>query len=314
MEMKTVSVVMATFNGERYLREQMDSILGQTYPIHELIINDDCSTDGTVDIVRRYMEEHPFIRLYVNERNVGYNENFRRGAMHATGDLVALSDQDDIWFPQKLERQVEAIGRSDICFSNTLDGETPEEATMSRDSRYTLETTIWGNQLYGHTMLCQREFLQNAENWEGDEYYDKSLALHALLTGSVVKVDEPLNFHRRLPWSVTYKPLPTATWQPYVYGWRAYRRWQSYPPYRRMHAYFYEKTTGTLHTTAHGMLGFMLRSDLLSLLRLCLLCMRHRSVVYPTTPSKGLMGVLRGFFLPLFCAYGWVQKKRYYNR
>ena len=153
MEMKTVSVVMATYNGEQYLSEQIDSILAQSYPVHELIIQDDCSTDGTTDIVRRYMEKYPFVKLFVNERNVGYNENFRRAAMHATGDFVALSDQDDIWFPQKLERQVAAIGDADICFSNTLDGERLESSKPYPDRRFTLETTIWRNQISGHTML-----------------------------------------------------------------------------------------------------------------------------------------------------------------
>jgi len=311
--MKTVSVVMATYNGERYLREQIDSILGQTYPVHELIVQDDCSTDGTTAIVRQYAEKHPFVRLYVNERNVGYNENFRRGVMHATGDLVALSDQDDIWFPQKLERQVAAIGQNDLCFSNTLDGETLEEAAMNRDRRYTLETIIWGNQVPGHTMLCRREFVQNVENWQGDEYYDKSLTIHALIGGSVVKVGEALNFHRRLSSSVTYAPVPAVTWQPYVYGWRIYRQWQNHPPYRNMHAYFYEKTTDTPHTTANDMLRLMLRHDLPSLLRLCLLCMKHRSDTYPTPPANGLKGMLRAFFMPLFVAYGW-QQRELYNR
>lgn len=311
MEQKTVSVVMATYNGEQYLREQIDSILNQTYPVYELIIQDDGSTDNTADIVRQYMEKHPFIRLYVNERNVGYNENFRRGVMHATGDLVALSDQDDIWFPQKLERQVAAIGRSDICFSNTLDGETPEEAKMPYDRRYTLEALIWMNQVPGHTMLCRRAFVQNAEHWQGDEYYDRSLVLHALIGGSVTKVGEPLNFHRRLPWSATYTLVPAVTWQPYVYGWRAYRRWQSHPPYRSMHAYFYEKTVGTPHTTANRMLRLMLRGDILSLLRLCWLCMKHRRDTYPAPPAKGIKGMVRGFFLPQIVAYRWQQREIY---
>lgn len=187
---------MATYNGEQYLPEQIDSILAQSYPVYELIIQDDCSTDGTADVVRRYMETYPFIHLFINERNVGYNENFRRAAMLATGDFVALSDQDDIWFPQKLERQVAAIGDCEMCFSNTLDGETLESSVMSFDRCPTLETIIWGNQVSGHTMLCRREFVQNPTNWgcdDFDTYYDHILTLHALIDSSVVKVDEPLN-------------------------------------------------------------------------------------------------------------------------
>jgi len=95
--MKTVSVVMATYNGEKYLREQLDSILGQTYAPFEIIIQDDGSTDGTVDIAKEYVQKYGFIKLYVNEHNLGFNQNFKSVAMKATGDYVAISDQDDIW-------------------------------------------------------------------------------------------------------------------------------------------------------------------------------------------------------------------------
>ena len=59
MGKKTVSVVMCTYNGEKYLREQMDSILAQTYPIHEIIVCDDCSTDGTMNILQEYATKFP---------------------------------------------------------------------------------------------------------------------------------------------------------------------------------------------------------------------------------------------------------------
>ena len=94
--MRTVSVVMATYNGEKYLREQLDSIIQQTYPIHEIIIQDDCSTDGTITIIEAYIKKYPYVKLFSNDHNVGFNQNFKNAAMRATGDLVAISDQDDI--------------------------------------------------------------------------------------------------------------------------------------------------------------------------------------------------------------------------
>ena len=122
LQMKTVSVVMCTYNGAKYLREQLDSIISQTYPIYELIVQDDCSTDETVAIIKEYMETYSFIKLYVNEHNLGFNQNFKSATMKATGDYVAISDQDDVWFPEKLEKQVLAIGNHDICGSNYLRG------------------------------------------------------------------------------------------------------------------------------------------------------------------------------------------------
>lgn len=96
--MKTVSIVMCTYNGEQFLREQLDSILAQTYPIHELIIQDDCSTDHTADIVREYARQYPFIRFHANISNLGFNRNFQDALSKAEGDYIAIADQDDIWY------------------------------------------------------------------------------------------------------------------------------------------------------------------------------------------------------------------------
>ena len=98
MGKKTVSVVMCTYNGEKYLREQMDSILAQTYPIHDIIVSDDCSTDGTMNILQEYATKFPFIKVHRNTRNKGCNQNFH----DIIEDYIAISDQDDIWFPKKI--------------------------------------------------------------------------------------------------------------------------------------------------------------------------------------------------------------------
>lgn len=68
---KKVSVVMCTYNGAKYIREQLDSIINQTYPIFEIIIQDDCSTDETVEIIREYIESNKTIKLFVNEKQKG---------------------------------------------------------------------------------------------------------------------------------------------------------------------------------------------------------------------------------------------------
>lgn len=111
---------MATYNGAQYLREQIDSILNQTYPVHELIIQDDKSTDNTVAIANEYANRNSVVKVFVNERNMGLNQNFKSAVMRATGDFIALSDQDDIWFKDKLERQVAAIGNCDLLLKDDL--------------------------------------------------------------------------------------------------------------------------------------------------------------------------------------------------
>ncbi|MEA2048179.1 MAG: glycosyltransferase [Campylobacterota bacterium] len=97
-----ISVVMATCNGEKYLCEQIDSILGQTHKNIELIICDDASDDGSVEIVERYMKEHTSIKLYEYKHRVGFVKNFERGLALCSAKYIALSDQDDIWVEDKL--------------------------------------------------------------------------------------------------------------------------------------------------------------------------------------------------------------------
>lgn len=114
---------MCTYNGERFLREQMDSILAQTYPIHEIIISDDCSTDGTMDILREYAAKHTFIKIHQNARNKGCNQNFHDTFKFVSKetDYIAISDQDDIWFPEKVEKLIQSKRKKDTtCASLTL--------------------------------------------------------------------------------------------------------------------------------------------------------------------------------------------------
>lgn len=84
--------------------------------------SDDGSTDDTIAICQAYQEKYPIVHFSRNEHNLGFNANFKSAAMKATGDFVAFSDQDDVWFPTKIEKQVAAIGNHDICFSTHLRG------------------------------------------------------------------------------------------------------------------------------------------------------------------------------------------------
>ena len=105
-----VSVVLGTYNGEAYLQDQLRSVLAQTYPALEIIAIDDGSRDRTVDILREYAARDPRMRVTVNERNLGFIRNFEKGCRLARGEYIALCDQDDYWFPDKIEKMVGAIG------------------------------------------------------------------------------------------------------------------------------------------------------------------------------------------------------------
>jgi glycosyltransferase involved in cell wall biosynthesis len=98
-----ISVAMATYNGERHIREQLESIACQTLLPCELVITDDGSTDTTLQIVEEFARTAPFsVRLIRNESRLGYSDNFIKAASLCRGDLIALCDQDDIWLKRKL--------------------------------------------------------------------------------------------------------------------------------------------------------------------------------------------------------------------
>lgn len=116
MSFPRVSVVLCTFNGERYIAEQLDSLLSSTLPIFEIIIQDDCSFDNTWQIINEYKEYYPqLIKCYKNTSNLFWNQNFYSAILKASGEYIALCDQDDIWLPNKLEVQV-----SDLLRTNQL--------------------------------------------------------------------------------------------------------------------------------------------------------------------------------------------------
>jgi glycosyltransferase involved in cell wall biosynthesis len=100
----TISVAMATYNGARFIGAQLESLTRQTRLPDELVVTDDASTDDTAAIVERFAATAPFrTRLERNSRNLGFNGNFERAISLASGDLVFISDQDDIWYPEKID-------------------------------------------------------------------------------------------------------------------------------------------------------------------------------------------------------------------
>ena len=117
-----ISVALCTYNGAKYLAEQLDSIAAQTLAPTEMIVCDDGSTDGTLGMVEHFASRASFpVRLRSNAENLGSTENFSRAIRACRGDVVALADQDDVWLPQKLERIARAFEthpRAGVAFSD----------------------------------------------------------------------------------------------------------------------------------------------------------------------------------------------------
>lgn len=103
-----ISIAMATYNGEQYILEQLESIANQTLLPFEVVITDDQSTDKTIEIIQDFAKTAKFIvKAYKNQARLGYCGNFNAALLKTEGDYVFLCDQDDVWFPDKLEVMVE---------------------------------------------------------------------------------------------------------------------------------------------------------------------------------------------------------------
>lgn len=116
-----LSVSMITFQGAAYLKAQMVSILGQSIPVHEIIVCDDGSTDETREILASYAADHPQIQLFFNEKNLGTVANMQQCLRHTSGDIIFLADQDDVWLPTKVEKTLAFFQEhpdADAVFSN----------------------------------------------------------------------------------------------------------------------------------------------------------------------------------------------------
>ena len=125
-----ISVVLACHNGTKYIEKQLLSIAAQTLVPDEVIICDDCSTDGTVQLCKEFIEQRGLKgwKVYENEKNLGFCLNFFSAIEKATGDIIFLCDQDDIWLPEKCEKMVAAMqANPDIlslaCRYDIIDGE-----------------------------------------------------------------------------------------------------------------------------------------------------------------------------------------------
>lgn len=117
---ETIDILLATYNGEKYLREQIDSILNQTYKNIRLIISDDCSKDATREILEEYEKKDKRIKLFFQKKNLGYVKNFEFLLEQVENEYYMLSDQDDVWLEEKVEKSLQFLkqNNADLVFGD----------------------------------------------------------------------------------------------------------------------------------------------------------------------------------------------------
>jgi glycosyltransferase involved in cell wall biosynthesis len=203
-----VSVVLGAYNGEKYLKEQIDSILRQTYDNIELIIADDCSTDSTPAILREFAGKYENVHVYFNETNLGLVRNFEKAVKHAQGEYIAFADQDDIWLPEKVQRLVDNIGDNMLIHSDSAYIDAEGNLMGKKISDY--RNLISGKNLYvfdmasglwvsAHSMIFRRELLYLALPFPCSPYlnHDGWLTYIAMLKGTIAYIPEVLVLYRQ---------------------------------------------------------------------------------------------------------------------
>lgn len=198
---------MATYNGERYLEEQMASVLGQTWSNLEVLVVDDNSTDSTPAILERLGEQDERIRVVNYPDRVGATRNFERALGLVSGDYVALCDQDDVWVPEKLATVMDRFADAEMVFSDmsVIDGEGRTiERSFARFSPYAasseveVEDLLFRRCVYGCTMCFRRELLERALPFPAHvAHHDWWLAICARCRAPLRYLDEQLVRYRR---------------------------------------------------------------------------------------------------------------------
>ena len=159
---------MATYNGEKYLREQVDSLLAQSYPTLEFIFVDDASSDSSLAILQEYASQDERIRLVTNPENQGLLATFETGIRSAKGEMIALSDQDDVWMPDKIRLLAGAIGSHSMIYADSALTDATGLVTGKFSNRNHLCDYptglhyVFGTKAMGHAMLFKREIINIA--------------------------------------------------------------------------------------------------------------------------------------------------------
>jgi glycosyltransferase involved in cell wall biosynthesis len=199
-----VSIAVCTYNGERFLAKQLDSILNQTYKNIEVIVVDDCSSDRTVEILKETQNKDSRLKYFVNERNLGYNKNFEKAVTICTGDYIAISDQDDIWLPNKIVRLLSCIDGKLMVYGNSafineedkLMGSLIIHPSQELSKVVDYRNILIENFVTGHNVLFSRKALEFILPFPEKSFYDWWMGFVMLYENQLCFCDEVVTHYR----------------------------------------------------------------------------------------------------------------------
>lgn len=250
-----ISIIMPAYNAERYLNEAVESVLGQTNSLWELLIVDDNSHDRTAQVAQEYQKRDCRIRYIKNEVNAGASESRNRGVREARGEWIAFLDSDDRWMPEKLEMQLRYAKEQNAEFVFTGSAFMDESGEkldyyLSVPQQIAYRQLLKQNLISCSSVLIKRELLLQNPMPAGDMHEDFATWLSILKkTGiNAYGLDQPLLIYRissnsksgnkwkaaKMTYRV-YRYMRLSWWEAgYYWGWYA---WKSLKKYKNIHSH-----------------------------------------------------------------------------
>lgn len=205
-----ISIALATYNGSKYLREQLDSILAQSMDDFEVVACDDCSTDETPQILQEYASRDSRFKVYQNAKNLGFKKNFEHILTLCKGEFIAFCDQDDIWEPNHLEILYKNIGENDCIGANSLiideKGVSQNKTlleywpihVMPKNEKELFQHELYSNVIQGTASLIRASLIKQALPIPEDiKYHDYWFALVAGLNEKCKYIGDVVLKYRR---------------------------------------------------------------------------------------------------------------------
>jgi glycosyltransferase involved in cell wall biosynthesis len=214
-----ISVAICTFNGERFLKEQIDSILNQSVLVDEIIVCDDISIDNTTSILKEYETNYPSLfKIFKNYESLGTIKNFEKAILNTTGDLIFLADQDDIWHWNKVEKILMFFNKNNKCkllfsngslideFGNNMNGTLWDKwgfdeilRAIWKDNRIAFQELVVGNNRITGATICFSKSIKRKIlpiNLPFGYWHDGWIGLHAAAVNGLFFIEESLISYR----------------------------------------------------------------------------------------------------------------------
>ncbi len=238
-----VSIITPSYNNALFIEETIESVLNQTYHNWEMIIIDDCSSDNSIEIIKRYAQKEPRIKLIINKENIGVSDSRNRAIKEAKGTYIAFLDSDDSWLPKKLTKQINLMRRTGTLMSYS------SYKTINENSKVTgyfiVKTKVSYRDLLKTSTIGTLTTIYNAKKL-GKFYFDDRGHEDYVMKLTILKkigvargVREPLAHYRIVENSISRNKLQAASWQ-----WKIYRESENLHPIKSLY-YF-------LHYTYNG--------------------------------------------------------------